>query len=509
MSLGVLVTLCFLYCSDGFLGSFRQPLRSISSWSHSTNREFVNSIKFSAQDVANVFDELDFRINSFDFVTLCECLITITNAETIQDLRHQNLITETLNALERSTLKDKQSYGVTPQAILNLLTALVRSEYRWEQLRIQYREALTNNLLCILSNDSIPILILAEICWCLGRLKFGLDKDLLPLILKIPEVRPITDASVSRLVHGYFLLGIKWMQLSKLSRRNIVIAGVASMGAMNDQLVSSYLYAMAKMGASWSVFDAMQLEKIFSNLKRVIPLANDVLLSNILWSLGRLGCKADTIPHHVMKTVYLRLHQLAPLGPSTFASTVFSLNMIGLKYRDLPNATIADFEQSFGIYLNPSEISVSTLIYGLGCMGFQLSRSPVATQHRLFSAIHTILPEVTAQGLSNIVYGLAKMADEDFSFTGGNEMWALLLDAVRDMMLRETTSLQATSNIVWALGQLCSRHPSLVTFTARNETVVNSVYCAIDRYTGRMNEQALSNILSGLAKVIRQPVLIP
>ena len=513
MSVRLAVVLCLLYCADGLRHFSRQVPLSIASLSHASNQEFVNSIRSSAQsstnpDAASILDELDFRINSFDFVTLCECLVTITNAETVQDRRHQNLITETLSALERSTLKEMPNYGVTPQSILNLLTALVRSEYRWGQLKIEYREALTSHIRDILSTDTTSVSVLSEICWCLGKLKFDHDKDLLGLISKIPESHTLTDASISRLVHGYFLLGIRWNQLSKLSRRNVVIAGVASMGAMNDQSLSSYLYAMAKMGASWSVFDALQLEETFSHIKRVIPLANDVLLSNILWSLGRLGCKADTIPHHVLKAVYFRVHQLSPLGPSTFASTVFSLNTIGVKYRDLPNTAIVDFEQSFGIYVSPSELSVSTLIYGLGCMGFQLSKSSASVQHRLFSALHSILPQVTAQGLSNILYGLAKMADEDFSVGDKNETWALLLDATRYMMLKDVTSLQATSNVVWSLGQLCSRHPSLADIAARNNSILDSFYYAIDRYADKMNEQALSNTLSGLAKVIHSSGMI-
>ena len=501
ISLGLHLSLGFRYSG---LSRRNLPLSPLFS-SYKSNQEFVDTIRANihgakSTDIADILDEIDFRVNSFDFVTLCECLLTLINSETKRNDRLHNLISETFNALERSTIKDRQNFGVTPQAIANLLNALIRSGYTWEQIHSNSRETLTKHIQDILSNMGSPFSVISEISWCLGKLKYSPDSTTFQLLVKIPETHTVTDVGVSKLVHGFFLLGINWNQLSKASKRNLIIAGVASMRDMNDYSLSNYLYALAKMGAPWSAFDAVQLEQLFVHLKRVVPLMNDVVLSNVLWSLGRLGCRANTIPYHILKTIYHRINELSPLGPPTFASTVFSLNMMGIQYQNLPNITVIDMESCFGIYVNPSEISVSTLIYGLGCMGFKLSGASSSVQNILFSAIHGILPNITVQGLANIMYGLAKMVDVDVSNGNMGGVFIEIIDAIR-VMIPKFVSSQGLSNTIWSLGQLCSRHDRISRITAANGPLLDSIYEAIGRHTGKMNEQAFSNIMSGLAKV--------
>ena len=208
-----------------------------------------------------------------------------------------------------------------------------------------------------------------------------------------------------------------------------------------------------------------------------------------------------------------QLLSISPLGPHSASMAFTGLSKMRVAWISLPLVARKALEESLPAKGQATEQVVANIIHSLGCMGTihstDLSRN---SQDRLEAAFIAIAPTFTDQGLSNTLYGLARM---DYRF----EDWPKELQQSMEAALfggRPSSVLhmkdQSISNSIWSLGHggaLWSEvgdDGSSYRNTGAKKYSLGARNClqlskAVTRYAPAMTEQGLSNTFFGFAKV--------
>ena len=217
-------------------------------------------------------------------------------------------------------------------------------------------------------------------------------------------------------------------------------------------------------------------------------------------SLSKMGCRwrgllSNTLP------IFPRIIELSPMGPQALSGIVYGLSKLGVSYQDVPSSFVESLHTSVAIYSFVNEQSVSNFIYGLGCMGLSLSSFSTPHADNLLRVINATLPVATEQGFVQILYGLAKMNDVHFEETSMMPTVlskAILCSAAERLPLMNVQGLCST---VWSLGQLQNSANMPLVLQDAYLSLKNPIHVSINKQCQDMNEQGVSNLFLGLAKV--------
>ena len=233
----------------------------------------------------------------------------------------------------------------------------------------------------------------------------------------------------------------------------------------------------------------------------------------------------------VREALVSQLVAMSPLGPHSASMAFTGFSKMKATWTSLPLAARKALEDSLPAQVQgqghgqATEQVVANMIHSMGCMGAlhstDLSRD---SQDRLEAAFIAIAPSFTDQGLSNTLYGLARMG---FRF----EDWPARLRVSLEAALfgdRPSSVLhmkdQSISNSIWSLGHggalwseededkeegdvhVHSSHRNRDRNTGARKYRLSAKNClllskSVARNAPAMTEQGLSNTLFGLAKV--------
>ena len=215
-----------------------------------------------------------------------------------------------------------------------------------------------------------------------------------------------------------------------------------------------------------------------------------------------------------------RLVAVSPMCPHSTSITFTGLNKMGATWASLPVAVRAALESSCPLPSQATEQIVANILHSLGSMGVSYSEDLLDdTKHRLESSFTAVASSFTSQGLSNAVYGFAKMGHQCGDWS------EQLLGSFEEALFRDRPSSvgrmgdQSVSNIVWSLGQCGAVWPDAdrdidistigvgmglggfgVKYRVSSESSA-MISMSIKNKAHLMSEQGLSNTLMGLAKV--------
>ena len=605
-------TFCFNRCK-GFKVNLQMksegqiPYESLISTR--TTKEFLKLLRITAFNVksplprlkvVDIADDADFRLNAYSIPELCECFWYLNNLKVVHESEE---IVMKINYVRTAIKERLNTEGIifcdssSRAAVVDFLDKLVHIEdFRWTDMPIGFQESLLNKVSTLLDvGDDHLLVTVADIIISFGKLsldwKFVNTRFKLTLMKFIvgnyatydEHERSLLHAqSISKLIYGLHLMKARWIDLSIETQIALSTACIYNLHHMNEISVTNMLSALGKMGAKWGQFPIALKNAFHVHIERVSFFMNSAAVANTFLALGKLGAQWKHLPTNLKLALCERLVSLHPIGLQALSSSIMGLSRLQVSWDDLsPNFREA-LQESFPDDMKGeiSEQTVANIIWGLGGLrvrwglvseksmktlqplvpkgnsdvdqfSFQDSTIslPIPVTSKLLKMISKVSSRLTDQGLSNILWGLAKMNIDwakdvpidirtqlfevihnkirlGIHSTGNNDRERVVSTGVRR---RANFEAQSVANLVWSLGQFQvvwngQRQSAIVTnmdnkggtysqagdaTLALTEDFRLALSAAVQSTLSSATEQGLVNILSGLAKMHAKKHQIP
>lgn len=204
-----------------------------------------------------------------------------------------------------------------------------------------------------------------------------------------------------------------------------------------------------------------------------------------------------------------QLSNISVMSGQSLSMTLIGLNKLGVTWASLPSRCRLTLQRGFPSPILSSEQIVANVVHSLGTMGVDYARDlDDEMKDKIANSFIASASTYTDQGLSNTMYGWAKMG---YGFVQWpNDLllaWESAFFSSHSPCSISRMRDQGVSNCVWSLGQCgaawAAGSPSF-SITDRHmfaPHLCSVISRAIERNIERMTEQGLSNTLMGLAKV--------
>jgi len=383
----------------------------------------------------------------------------------------------------------------------------------------------------------------ADVIWSLGKLSCeprhlsgGFMKTLWQTLISGDSVRQ----EVSKLLIGLSLMRVRWSEIPNEARSQICTLLARYAETMNEQEMVNAIYSLGKMDAKWAGLQPDARLAILTGLERVSGSMSSSALANTLWGLGRCKARWVYLPLSMRRRLSKQMSMVSPLGPQALSSSIIGLSKMNATWDDLDSFMRESLVENIPTALSsaPSEQTVGTLLWGLGTMDLDARELPQVAQSALSNSVVAVAQSFTSQGLSNSLYGIAKLRIPVSSDLWSSMQTALLGKLCSNSMQSSSLLSQAISNILWSLGQMGVEWPcgrdyktkgrkmqedeealllldpttqiSMATRNLKLDSELAGPLCTcIELAANQWTEQGLANSLSGLAKVGAQLENLP
>ena len=333
--------------------------------------------------------------------------------------------------------------------------------------------------------------------------------------------------AVGRLVYGLSQMGARWQGSSSLSdaaKRGLLdaLAWHWDRGQMSEQTLVNTVYALGKMECPYLSLPTNTRRLLLTELQRTSSVMGPAAVANVLWALGRMKAKWSLLSESFRRSMLARIVEVSPLGshaltiavtgnlptqpvtrPITHTLSLLTLLIItpcqglakmGTRWSDVdldPATRTALLDAAVQLCQGATEQQLSNLVYGLAKMGATWTASthssnrnhnqdrdsdgeqtvvgdqlPEELRVRLVVAVEALAPKFTDLGLTNTIYGLAKMGCELNEPSLPGSVLAALATAlfgpvrgsgsgpgVKQSSRLSRMSDQSVSLLVWSFGQ--------------------------------------------------------
>jgi len=392
-------------------------------------------------------------------------------------------------------------------ALQELRTLAAQRTQSWSQLNKARRSGIQDELSkYFLADGSIPSKQLVDVVWCLGKARAEprfLQPKFMSSLWEALTTTTLEKRSSSKLMYGLANMRIQWKEIPTNVAALLLDALAVQTPAMNELELSSVVFSFGKMEVQWETQLPIALRtQIMDELFRTSAFMGEVGVSTVLLGLGKSGAQWGSIPLRLRSALTEQLHQNPRLGPQAYSNCASGLARLGATFDTLPprmrEVLVRGLRHALSLPSSPhpsasssssvtaaaaaSEQTLSTVVWALGSldMDYRLhldSRGRAALDALLLARV----PELTLQGVSNTVYGLARMhwslryasPELRLALERRLQWWAktagvdVAVTAEGGRTRNEApegqgsvTHTQAASNIMWGLGQFRVRWPS-------------------------------------------------
>lgn len=330
------------------------------------------------------------------------------------------------------TAQDVHAPPPTEQ-LVDTLESLARASPAcpWAALPRPQRDSLQRDLALLLPALSAQQAVQAV--WSLGKLRLSaqhLPPGSASQLYSLLACASFERRAVAKLVFGLAAMRVGWADLPAATRGNILAHVESSCAAMNEMEVVNTVYSFGKMALRWDGLDVSLQRALAAACTRVAPHMQQVGASNLFWGLGKIEAAWEELPGRTRGALATRLSQLTPLGPQCYSNIVGGLANMNASFRGLspelrrliitglaaalhaPSAPAPAPAHASAAASKPSrqslpsEQTVATAVWALGCLGVDYRSDLNSTaQDALTRALTLTCPLFTSQGLSNTIYG--------------------------------------------------------------------------------------------------------
>ena len=491
--------------------------------STSNSKAFVSLLKRTARTSSSrltdaekmeICTEIDLRFSQLDFYQLSECLLSLGTLKikrddaTMMQLRYD--IIESLRSI-------KGKEGVSDKAMASLLHGLVNigGSKSWTDLPLDARELLLSRVASSVFEVSIEqhmYGLTPDVVWSLGKLSIELrtlKTDFRRSLMQAIVVATTSDhpddgrsdgMAVGRLVYGLSQMGARWQgstSFSDAAKRGLLdaLAWHWDRGQMSEQTLVNTVYALGKMECPYLSLPANTRRLLLIELQRTSSVMGPAAVANVLWALGRMKAKWSLLSESFRKSMLARIVEVSPLGSHALTIAVTGLAKMDTRWSDIdldPTTRTVLLEAAVQLCQGATEQQLSNLVYGLAKMGATWTTSTYSPNHnqnrdgesrdnkqtvigdqlpeelrmQFVVAVEALAPKFTDLGLTNTIYGLAKMGCElnepSLSSSALTALSAALFGPVKGsgsgQGVKHSSRLsrmsdQSVSLLVWSFGQ--------------------------------------------------------
>ena len=565
---------CILPSKIAMQTSFSDQLTGIQSQADSKKyvamirtAAYSSSITITSTDKMQILAEIGVRRSELDDSSLAVCLLLISKLNfNLSDPAVSTIIEVIMDSFGNRTSKNSAAQ-ITASNTIGILSTLIRSGGRWSDFPISARDLLLARIESTIFSEPASDRYLPDIVWSLGKLRAefrtlgpGFRTSLMAAVsnmgggtnIKCVEQREMCD--VAKLLYGLSQMKVRWTDdMSDTAKATAILLLSYRSSKMNENEIVNSIYSLGKMECRWSSLPGKTQRNLFIDAQRVSSDMSESAVSNTLWygldntpymqshnqkifntlsnehlsdfrGFGKMGVAWKYMAPETRGALSVRLVMVSPMCPHSTSITFTGLNKMGAIWDTLPAPVRAALESSCPLSSQASEQIVANILHSLGSMGASYSEDLLdETKHRLESSFAAVASSFTSQGLSNAVYGFARMGHRC-------ESWSEhLLHSFEGALFRDRPSSirhmgdQSVSNIVWSLGQCGAVWPNADIDTdsdtdsdpdastdraggidAKYRISFESsamIALSIKNKAHLMSEQGLSNTLMGLAKV--------
>ena len=415
-------------------------------------------------------DELDFRLNTFGFSSLADVVYATSKLEESASESDSARIRHIYDDSLQSFLRTIEGYNsrVSPFAVKKYLHGLANSKiFEWESISIHSKSVILSHVATIMLpgletptfspplSESKRAGLIADVLISLGRLSPGMYKELTSgfkqTLFCTIENLTYPDTSIERIIVATSSLRVPWNDLPYSTKnrlltltedcvckmtKNELLRVISSFGFMRLHLPStSKSFQKAIVGnLTRSGFRSLLsvgtrfCGRMYNQYLyyRIIPLIDAVSVGYALQSLGKMGYVWSNLPPSQQTSIYSRLLELSPYPPFVLSALFLGFKGLRMKWREIPEYLKFELQDSFPRPEAVTEHSLSNIIYSLGAMkaswkddyntnadlGTESTLNGLTFQGKsvLLQCIEKTAPRFTQQGLSNSIWGLAKMS---------------------------------------------------------------------------------------------------
>eukprot|EP01039_Chlorochromonas_danica_P003366 gene3367-3691_t len=334
------------------------------------------------------------------------------------------------------------------------------------------------------------------------------------ILERLEELGPACNAiELSQCLTGLAKLGIKChdkmsrglKRHDSVSKRSDVLPSFVEilpqrLMKMDDIMLANTLWAMGKIGLLW---DSLPLKVQSAICNAIVAQAAEKFsayaTSNTIHGLSNMRANWYTLPQYVTETILAlleaNLHELKELETSNCIS---GMGRLGVRWTDLPSRLHGLLGEAFCRnlkQLNAKGLAMS--VHGLGRMQAKFANLPIAFRHSLLDSIKRISGVINAQEVANILHGLGKMAASLDAKNGAGSIPHKIRGVLLEALHREAwqMSAQGISNSIWGCMQMNCKWSDFSRPLQRN------LLHAISREVLRMEEQEIANSLYALGSM--------
>ena len=210
-----------------------------------------------------------------------------------------------------------------------------------------------------------------------------------------------------------------------------------------------------------------------------------------------------------------QLSNISVMSGQSLSMTVIGLSKLGVTWDSLSPKCRLTLQRGFPSPIQSSEQIVANVVHSFGIMGVNYAEDlDDETKSKIANSFISVASTFTGQGLSNTMYGWAKMGYQFEQWPENVHIaWESAFFSLSSPCSISRMRDQSVSNSIWSLGQCGAAWISQSSsFPTAGRYMLTSTSCsmicrAIESNIVQMTEQGFSNTLMGLAKVCRDTPL--
>ena len=231
--------------------------------------------------------------------------------------------------------------------------------------------------------------------------------------------------------------------------------------------------------------------------------------------LGKMRAHWKNLSPEIHDSLLGQLSSIGAMSGQSLSMTVIGLSKLGATWDSLTPKCRLTLQRGFPSPIQSSEQIVANVIHSFGIMGVKYAENlDDETKGKIANSFITVASTFTGQGLSNTMYGWAKMGYRFEQWPHNLHFeWESAFFSSRSPCSISRMKDQSVSNSIWSLGQCGAAWASQsISFPTAGRYMLTSNFCSIicrsiESNFEQMTEQGLSNTLMGLAKVYRDTPL--